>query len=158
MSVVLAAAGGTLPPPVVEVLTRPEVITAMVGVVVAILGSVTAGFVALGRWFGRRLDAVESHARTAAVESTRASEQTNNSHGTNLRDDVDVIRDMVADLATETRQGFRRMDHQFGEVHDRQIQAEKRVQTMDDTSAEEHARIWRALDACPTHRRAEDAR
>lgn len=152
---IAAAVVGALPPPWDDVLTRPEVVTALVTAVVAIVGAIAGGFVALIKWLGRRLDGVESHARTAAVESTRTSEQTNNSHGTNLRDDMDEIRDMVAELATETRQGFRRMDHQFGEVHDRQIQAEKRVQTMDDTSAEEHARIWRALDSCPAHRRTD---
>jgi hypothetical protein len=133
------AAAGALSPPWDAVLARPEVLTALGAMVVAIIGVVTAGFVALSRMLTRRLDQQGEHV-------AEVKEQVSNSHGTNLRNDMDEIRDLVIAQGEEMREGFRRMDHQFGEVHDRQIQTERRVEGVESRATEEHHRIWQALD------------
>lgn len=174
MSVVLAAAGGSLPPPVVEVLTRPEVITAMVGVVVAILGAIATGFVALGKHVGHRLDAVETNSQIAA-------DQVTHNHGSSMRDEQSRIAAQVQDVAASqsevaatvralvaTVDGMaevqRSQGHQLGEIkHDLTDERADRRQDADaitqlrDQSTEEHARIWRALDSCPAHSRTDTA-
>lgn len=136
MSAVLAAAGGTLPPPVVEVFTRPEVITAMVGVVVAVCGAVAAGFVALGKSLGRRVDAVH--------------EQVANTHTVNLRDDLDAFREeMRAEFRRQDEERARqdrKLDRSLGEVRRDIAQVRDAQQHTDEQADMEHARLWRAID------------
>lgn len=89
-----------MPPEVESVISDPKVVEAMVGVVIAALG-VVGGL--LG-WAVKRLNSVQK-------KVVATNEQVTNNHDTNLRDDVTEIKDLMTN-------GFRRMDHQFGETHD----------------------------------------
>ena len=149
-----------LPEPIHTVITAPEVITAITLVVVGVL-----------TWFTVRLKRSTDRMQET-VDSTH--EQVTNTHTTNLRDDMDgvsggieTLRRLVQSVsdqqaqiaeklaAVDSRQadGFRRMDHQFGEVHDRQQrEAEDRqalgeqIRDVEHRATEEHARIWRAME------------
>lgn len=128
-------ASGGLAPPLVDVLTRPEVLTALGGALVAILGSIAALFA----YLRRKLDALNSKTEVTKAAALVAKEQTGNTHSVNLRDDIDHFRE-------EMRDGFKRMDHQFGEVHERQIQIDRRVEGVETRATEEHRRIWQTID------------
>lgn len=85
-------------------------------------------------------------------DSKQIIEEVSNSHGTNLRDDVDRIMKGVDDLTETTRQSFRRMDHQFGEMRaDVQdvrddVQDERAERRMDEqTNRDEHKKIWEEI-------------
>ena len=56
------------------------------------------------------------------------------------------MRDQLDEIQEEMRSAFRRMDHQFGEVHDRHIETCRRVEGMENRASEEHARIWKAIN------------
>lgn len=148
-----------LPEPIHTVITAPEVVTALTLVVVGVL-----------TWFTVRLKRSTDRMRET-VDQTH--EQVTNTHTTNLRDDMDgvsggietlrrliqFVSDQQAQMAeklasVDSRQaeGFKRMDHQFGEVHDRQQrEAEDRqalgeqIRDVEHRATEEHARIWRAM-------------
>ena len=148
-----------LPEPIHTVITAPEVVTALTLVVVGVL-----------TWFTVRLKRSTDRMRET-VDQTH--EQVTNTHTTNLRDDMDgvsggietlrrliqSVSDQQAQMAeklasVDSRQaeGFKRMDHQFGEVHDRQQrEAEDRqalgeqIRDVEHRATEEHARIWRAM-------------
>ena len=111
-----------------EVLQAPEVIEALVAATVAVL-AVIAGLAGL---------AVAQVKKVKELTESTNTQVTNN-HQSNLRDDVTEVRDLV-------QAGFRRMDHQFGEIHD-QVQREARDrQALDDRAQEEHRRIWKAIE------------
>ena len=126
-----------------EVMTRPEVVSIIVAVLVAIGGALVAFATAAQRWADSKFTPIAK-----AVQETKA--QAVNNHGPegkniNLRDQIDTIQ-------TEMRDGFRRMDHQFGEIHDRQIQeaedrqaVDSRLQALDRRAQSEHASIWDAI-------------
>ena len=126
-----------------EVMTRPEVVSIIVAVLVAIGGALVAFATAAKRWADSKFSPI-------AKDVKETKEQAVNSHGSegkniNLRDQIDTIQ-------TEMRAGFRRMDHQFGEMHDRQVQevedrqaVDARLQALDRRAQSEHASIWEAL-------------
>ena len=123
-----------------EVMTRPEVVSIIVAVLVAIGGALVAFATAAKRWADSKFSPI-------AKDVKETKEQAVNSHGSegkniNLRDQIDTIQ-------TEMRAGFRRMDHQFGEVHERQIQEARDRQALGENlrslakrSETEHASIW----------------
>ena len=126
-----------------EVMTRPEVVSIIVAVLVAIGGALVAFATAAKRWADSKFTPIAK-----AVQETKA--QAVNNHGPegkniNLRDQIDTIQ-------TEMRDGFKRMDHQFGEIHDRQIQeaedrqaVDSRLQALDRRAQSEHTSIWDAI-------------
>lgn len=126
-----------------EVMTRPEVVSIIVAVLVAIGGALVAFATAAKRWADSKFTPIAK-----AVQETKA--QAVNNHGPdgkdiNLRDQIDTIQ-------REMREGFRRMDHQFGEIHDRQIQeaedrqaVDSRLQALDRRAQSEHTSIWDAI-------------
>ena len=90
--------------------------------------------------------------RAMRVEQERIREQVQNSHGTNLRDDMDGIRDALGDV----RAGQRRHDSELARVHDTQRDIQRAMteglERLADADAEdrrradrEHARIWHVL-------------
>ena len=126
-----------------EVMTRPEVASIIVAVLVALGGALIAFATAAKRWADSKFTPIAK-----AVQETKA--QAVNNHGPdgkdiNLRDQIDTIQ-------REMREGFRRMDHQFGEIHDRQIQeaedrqaVDSRLQALDRRAQSEHTSIWDAI-------------
>ena len=126
-----------------EVMTRPEVVSIIVAVVLSLGGALVAFATAAKRW-------ADGKFKPIAKDVKETKEQAVNSHGPegkniNLRDQIDTIQ-------REMRAGFRRMDHQFGEMHDRhQAEVEDRqavdarLQALDRRSQSEHASIWDAL-------------
>lgn len=123
-----------MPPEVEPILRDPEVIEAMVAVVIAVLTTVAA---LLGLGVKKLRDLQKA---TKAIDY-----QVVNSHGpdgkdVNLRDQIDRVEATLSE-------GFRRMDHQFGEVHDRQIVIERRIEGVETNAREEHARIWKAVES-----------
>ena len=116
---------GDVPPPIVEVFSAGEVKTAMVGFVVALLGLGAS----LMLYLKHKFDSQQADLKAVKY-------QTENNHGPdgkddNLRDQIDRVERVVTD-------GFKRMDHQFGEAHDRQ-------QATDARALEEHKHLWDAI-------------
>ena len=90
--------------------------------------------------------------RAMRDEQERIHEQVQNSHGTNLRDDMDGIRDALGDVQA----GQRRHDSELARVHDTQRDIQRAMteglERLADADAEdrrradhEHARIWHVL-------------
>ena len=118
---------GDVPPPIIEVFSADEVKTALIGLIVALAGVITA----LMLYLKAKLDRQQADLKAVKY-------QTENNHGPdgkddNLRDQIDRVERVVTD-------GFKRMDHEFGEVHDRQ-------QATDARALEEHHRIWDAINS-----------
>ena len=118
---------GDVPPPIIEVFSADEVKTALVGLIVALVGAITA----LMLYLKAKLDRQQADLKAVKHETV-------NNHGPdgkddNLRDQIDRVERVVTD-------GFNRMDHQFGEVHDRQ-------QATDARALEENHRIWDAINS-----------
>ena len=116
---------GDVPPPIIEVFSADEVKTALIGLIVALAGVITA----LMLYLKAKLDRQQADLKAVKY-------QTENNHGPdgkddNLRDQIDRVERVVTD-------GFKRMDHEFGEVHDRQ-------QATDARALEEHKRLWDAI-------------
>ena len=157
---VVASVVVMLPEPIHTVITSTEVITA---ITLAVVGVLT--------WFTVRLKRSTDRMRQT-VDSTH--EQVANTHTSNLRDDMDgvsggietlrrlvvAVSDQQAQIAEKlalvdarTQDGFKRIDHQLGEVHDRQqSEVEDRqalgnqIRDVEHRATEEHARIWRAME------------
>ena len=116
---------GDVPPPIIEVLSADEVKTALISLIVALAGVITA----LMLYLKAKLDRQQADLKAVKY-------QTENNHGPdgkddNLRDQIDRVERVVTD-------GFKRMDHEFGEVHDRQ-------QATDARALEEHKHLWDEL-------------
>ena len=116
---------GDVPPPLIEVLSADEVKTALISLIVALVGAITA----LMLYLKAKLDRQQADLKAVKY-------QTENNHGPdgkddNLRDQIDRVERVVTD-------GFKRMDHSFGEVHDRQ-------QATDARALEEHKHLWDEL-------------
>ena len=116
---------GDVPPPIIEVFSADEVKTALIGLIVALAGVITA----LMLYLKAKLDRQQADLKAVKY-------QTENNHGPdgkddNLRDQIDRVERVVTD-------GFKRMDHSFGEVHDRQ-------QATDARALEEHKHLWDEL-------------
>ena len=116
---------GDVPPPIIEVFSADEVKTALISLIVALAGVITA----LMLYLKAKLDRQQADLKAVKHETV-------NNHGPdgkddNLRDQIDRVERVVTD-------GFKRMDHNFGEVHDRQ-------QATDARALEEHKRLWDEL-------------
>ena len=115
-----------------EVMTRPEVVSIIVAVLVALGGALVAFATAAKRWADSKFTPIAK-----AVQETKA--QAVNNHGPdgkdiNLRDQIDTIQ-------REMREGFRRMDHQFGEVHDRDVQTTHRIENLEERAEADHKQL-----------------
>ena len=131
-----------MPPEFEPILRDPEVIEAMVAVVIAVLAAVPA-LLGLGVKKLRDLQKI-SAATSEQVAVTKeqvavTKEQVTNNHDTNLRDDLTELKTLMTD-------GFRRMDHQFGEAHDRQVITDRRIEGVETNARQEHERLWKALE------------
>ena len=116
---------GDVPPPLIEVLSADEVKTALITLIVALIGTITALMLYLKAKFDK-----QNH-DLAAVK-----DQTVNTHGPDGKNDN--LRDQLDRMEKNMTKGFTRMDHQFGEVHDRQ-------QATDARALEEHKHLWDAI-------------
>ena len=116
---------GDVPPPLIEVLSADEVKTALITLVVALIGTIMALMLYLKTKFDK-----QNH-DLAAVK-----DQTVNTHGPDGKNDN--LRAQLDRMEKNMTNGFNRMDHQFGEVHDRQ-------QATDERALEEHKRLWDAI-------------
>lgn len=133
-----------MPPEYQEVMTRPEVITLVVSLITAVLLALTALAMMAKRWADRKFAPIQ--AGVAAVRYQAENEHGPDGKDVNLREQLDEIQ-------SEMRDGFKRMDHSFGEVHDRQ-QAEIKdrqalateVKALEERATREHTRIWEQLD------------
>ena len=124
-----------MPPEIEPILKDPGVIEAMVAVVIAVLTAVTA---LLG--FGvKRLRDLQKLSTETSKQVAVTKEQVANNHDTNLRDDLTELKTLMTD-------GFRRMDHQFGEAHDRQVITDRRIEGVETNARQEHERLWKALE------------
>ena len=157
---IMAAASEAVPPPVRDVLTAPEVTAAITALLVVIIGLMTAllqrhkreleqGQTSVRVGVARAID----EASRAADAATMAAAQTTNSHGTNLRDDIDGIRTAIAavmarmdvmeearqtsaeqtreeikDLRDEQRDLSRRLGHELGEIRRDKLSAHEDMQ------------------------------
>ena len=126
-----------------EVMTRPEVVSIIVAVVLSLGGALVAFATAAKRWADGKFKPIEKD--VAAVKSEAVNNHGPEGKDINLRDQIDTIQ-------TEMRDGFKRMDHQFGEIHDRQIQeaedrqaVDSRLQALDRRAQSENASIWDAI-------------
>ena len=123
---------GDVPPPLIEVLSADEVKTALITLIVALIGVVSA----LMLYLKAKLDRQQADLKAVKF-------QTVNNHGPdgkddNMRDQIDRVERVVTD-------GFKRMDHQFGEVHDRDIQTTHRIENLEERAEADHKRLWDEL-------------
>ena len=116
---------GDVPPPLIEVLSADEVKTALITLIVALVGAVTA----LVLYLKAKLDRQQADLKAVKY-------QTENNHGPDGKDDN--LRDQLDRMERVVTDGFKRMDHEFGEVHDRQ-------QATDARALEEHKHLWDEL-------------
>ena len=116
---------GDVPPPLIEVFSADEVKTALISLIVALVGAVTA----LVLYLKAKLDRQQADLKAVKY-------QTETNHGPDGKDDN--LRDQLDRMESVVRDGFKRMDHNFGEVHDRQ-------QATDARALEEHKRLWDEL-------------
>ena len=65
--------------------------------------------------------------------------QTENNHGPDGKDDN--LRDQLDRMERVVTDGFRRMDHQFGEVHDRDIQTTHRIENLEERAEADHKQL-----------------
>ena len=112
---------GDVPPPIIEVFSAGEVKTAMVGFVVALLGLGAS----LMLYLKHKFDSQQADLKAVKY-------QTENNHGPDGKDDN--LRDQLDRMERVVTDGFRRMDHQFGEFHDR-------LQATDERALEEHRQL-----------------
>lgn len=117
-----------MPAEIDTILRDQEVVKALAGLITAALLAL-AGLLTLG----------VKKLREIATLSEITKEQVTNSHGTNLRDDFDDLKESI-------ESGFRRMDHQFGEMHDRQMVTDHRIEGVENSARAEHERIWKAIE------------
>ena len=135
-----------MPPELEPVLRDPQVIEAMVAVVLGVLALIGA-LLGLGV---KRIRALQK-ATDAITESTAITkEQVTNNHKVNFRDEVTEVKNAVTDLREIMEVGFRRMDHQIGEIHDQVKREAVDRQALDARAQDEHARIWTSLNNRPT--------
>ena len=116
---------GDVPPPLIEVLSADEVKTALISLIVALAGVITA----LMLYLKAKLDRQQADLKAVKY-------QTENNHGPDGKDDN--LRDQLDRMERVVTDGFKRMDHEFGEVHDRQ-------QATDARALEEHKHLWDAI-------------
>ena len=144
---------GEVPPPILDVLSAPEVAAAGVAMVVATLGAVAAVMRAFTKRVLSRLEEVGEHARDAAYGVT-------NSHATNLRDDLDqkfhsVFERMDAmETARQADAERARLELERSDraADRRSTRAEAQIdglrddlRNLDERSQREHARLWIGL-------------
>lgn len=99
--------------PVVAVITAPEVVAALISVIVAICGTIAIQLRALQERLKQRLDDVH-----ATAEAAR--EQVTNHHGSNLRDDLDALaaqmRECLAAIQSAQNRAERERSERVNEV------------------------------------------
>ena len=114
----------------------------MVAVVLGVLALIGA-LLGLGV---KRILALQK-ATDAITESTAITkEQVTNNHKVNFRDEVTEVKNAVTDLREIMEVGFRRMDHQFGEIHDQVKREAVDRQALDARTQDEHKRLWEAIE------------
>ena len=84
------------------------------------------------RWADGKFKPIEKD--MAAVKSEAVNNHGPEGKNINLRDQIDTIQ-------TEMRAGFRRMDHQFGEAHDREIQTTHRIENLEKRAEADHKQL-----------------
>lgn len=135
-----------MPPELDPVLRDPNVIEAMVVVALGVL-SLIGALLGLGV---KRIRALQKATAEITESTAITKDQVTNSHHVNFRDEVTEVKDAVTDLREIMETGFRRMDHQFGEIHDQVAREAVDRQALDARAQEEHSRIWQALNGCST--------
>ena len=119
---------GDVPPPLIEVLSADEVKTALVGFIVALLGLGAS----LMLYLKHKFDSQQADLKAVKY-------QTENNHGPDGKDDN--MRDQMDRIEAVMNQGFRRMDHQFGEVHDRDVQTTHRIENLEERAEADHKQL-----------------
>ena len=66
-------------------------------------------------------------------------DQTVNTHGPDGKDDN--LRDQLDRMERVVTDGFRRMDHSFGEAHDREIQTTHRIENLEERAEADHKQL-----------------
>lgn len=135
-----------------ELLKDPKVVELVTTLILAIIGALI-GLAAFGKkWadvkmaeLDSKMSGLDSKLKPIKKNVENVLYQTENNHGPegkdiNLREQLDLIQE-------ENRDGFRRMDQQFGEVHDRQIQIEKRMDSIDNRILIENDRVWKQIES-----------
>ena len=119
---------GDVPPPLIEVLSADEVKTALISLIVALVGAITA----LMLYLKAKLDRQQADLKAVKY-------QTENNHGPDGKDDN--LRDQMDRIEAVMNQGFRRMDHQFGEVHDPDVQTIHRIENLEERAEADHKQL-----------------
>lgn len=133
-----------------EVMTRPEVASIIVAVLVALGGALIAFATAAKRWADSKFTPIAK-----AVQETKA--QAVNNHGPdgkdiNLRDQVDDIQEAqerilaaIEVLTAESRDLPKKVDRSLGEIRRDIAQEREERQLLDHRSQSEHGSIWDAI-------------
>lgn len=102
------------PHPVIAVLTAPEVIAALVSLIVAICGTIAIQLRSVQARLKKRLDDVH-----AAAEEAR--EQVTNNHGSNLRDDLDALAAQMCEGLAAIQSAQNRADARAEREHGERV-------------------------------------
>ena len=119
---------GDVPPPLIEVFSASEVKTALVGFIVALLGLGAS----LMLYLKHKFDSQQADLKAVKY-------QTENNHGPDGKDDN--LRDQLDRMERVVTDGFKRMDHQFGEAHDREIQTTHRIENLEERAEADHKQL-----------------
>ena len=128
LGAVVPLISGDVPPPIIEVFSAGEVKTAMVGFVVALLGLGAS----LMLYLKHKFDSQQADLKAVKY-------QTENNHGPDGKDDN--LRDQLDRMEKNMTTGFNRMDRQFGEVHDRDIQTTHRIENLEERAEADHKQL-----------------
>ena len=123
-------------------LFNPDVVEGMVAVLVGIL-ALLAAIIGLGV---KKLSDMKKATEEVKETATATKEQVTNNHSTNFRDDVTGLVKTLDALSDTVNEGFRRMDHQFGEAHERQVITDRRVEGVETNARQEHERIRKSIE------------
>ena len=124
---------GDVPPPIIEVFSADEVKTALISLIVALAGVITA----LMLYLKAKLDRQQADLKAVKHETV-------NNHGPDGKDDN--LRDQLDRMEKAMTTGFKRMDHQFGEVHDRDVQTTRRIENLEERAEADHKLLRAEID------------
>ena len=120
---------GDVPPPIIEVFSADEVKTALVGLIVALVGAITA----LMLYLKAKLDRQQADLKAVKY-------QTENNHGPDGKDDN--LRDQLDRMERKQDEGLARLDRKIDKTTG---ETRRDIQLIRESAIEDHSRIWDEL-------------
>jgi len=139
-----------MPTPSLPVEVQVAILTGLFGIVTSIISAIVV--ILTTQRTNKHEEETKRHLREQGKAIQSVKEQTNNNHGTNLRDDMDAIRDSIKDLKTglktdigDVRGDISEMKTDINDLRRQTSQVHDGVNNVNRSSMEEHKRIWEHL-------------